>query len=124
MRIRQAQVNVLVLNASTLTGKSGSDLKISGSLFLSVGVLFYLVNMISESVYPNYDIGSNYLSDLGARNAPTMYLWDPMLFIFGITFLISTYFYLRRSGNRLMLITFMLSGAGSIIVSLFPERLW
>ncbi len=102
--------------------KSDSDLRIAGSLFLFAGILFYLVNMMAESIYPNYNDGSNYLSDLGARSAPSMLLWDSMLFTFGIIFIASTHFYLRRTGNKLMMVTFIISGIGTIIVSLFPEN--
>ena len=102
--------------------KSGSDLRIAGALFLVAGILFYLVNMMAESIYPKYNVGSNYLSDLGARGTTTMLLWDSMLFVFGILFLTSTYFFLRRTGNKLMMLTFIVSGIGSIIVSLFPEN--
>ncbi|MDG6908000.1 MAG: DUF998 domain-containing protein [Nitrososphaerota archaeon] len=107
---------------STNKTKPTSDLKTAGSLFLIAGSLFYFLNMAAESIYPKYSDGVNALSDLGAYHAPTALLWDTMLFTFGVIFVASTYLYLRNTGNRLMLITFMLSGFGAVVVSLVPEN--
>jgi hypothetical membrane protein len=38
----------------------------AGALLLSSGIIFVILNTIAESIYPNYNIGTNALSDLGA----------------------------------------------------------
>lgn len=103
--------------------KSQSDTRLAGILLCLSGIAFFIFNHIAESIYPNYSVHTNYLSDLGATGQPTTLLWDPLLFITGILWLLGVYFFLRRSGRRkLTLALYLLAPVGQITVSLFPEN--
>ncbi|MCL6003552.1 MAG: DUF998 domain-containing protein [Thermoplasmatales archaeon] len=112
----------------------GMIVKVAGSLLLTAGILFFLLNTVAEGLYPNYSVASNYLSDLGALGANTSLLWNGMLFIVGLLFAISMYLlffrdtpFRKRAGHgrttqNLTGVLYILPGIGSIIVSLFQEN--
>lgn len=112
----------------------GNDLRVkaAGSLLLLGGLVFFLLNTVAEGIYPNYNVGSNVLSDLGALGTNTFLLWDGMLFLSGVLLLLASYllFYTENSfrstavGKRANLVgvLYLLPGIGAMIVSLFQEN--
>jgi hypothetical membrane protein len=103
--------------------KPQSENRLAGVLLCLSGVGFFIFNHVAESIYPSYSVRKNYLSDLGATGQPTTFLWDGMLFLTGILWLLGAYFFLRRSGRRkLTLALYLLAPVGQIVVSLFPEN--
>lgn len=110
-------------------GSNDLETKISGSLLFLSGLVFFVFNTISESLYPNYDPKTNALSDLGAVGAPTRYLWDGQLLVSGVVGLVGIYLLFYRSNwgsgvrrRRLTGIFYFLPAVGMTIVSLFPEN--
>jgi len=108
---------------------SGSIARLSGGLILASGIIFILLNTISEALYPNYSVRSNALSDLGAVGSPTRLLWDGQLFVVGLLGFLGMFFlFYRDSGFYLggrrkeVGIIYLLPPIGSVIVSLFPEN--
>src|ERR1700730_13378069 len=67
-----------------ISASSYNHIKVSGALLLSSGIIFTIFNTIAESIYPNYNVGINALSDLGAVGQSTRYLWDGQLLATGI----------------------------------------
>jgi hypothetical protein len=51
------------------------------ALFLSGGIIFTIFNTIAESIYPDFNVGKDALSNLGALGHNTTFLWDGQLFI-------------------------------------------
>jgi len=103
--------------------KPKSDTRLAGVLLCISGITFFIFNHIAESIYPNYSVSKNYLSDLGATGQRTTLLWDPLLFVTGVLWLLGMYFFLRRSGRgKLTLALYILAPFGQITVSLFPEN--
>ncbi|MDG7014118.1 MAG: DUF998 domain-containing protein [Nitrososphaerota archaeon] len=107
-----------------------SRVRVAGSMLISGGLVFFLLNTVAEGIYPNYDVGTYYLSDLGAIGANTCLLWNGTLFVSGALLLVAGYslFYTENQfratavGGRASLVgvLYLLPGIGSIIVSLFP----
>jgi hypothetical membrane protein len=82
---------------------------------------------MAESIYPNYNIGQNALSDLGALGQSTALLWDGQLFVSGIFTLVGMWLLVFSSAycqkiSKPAKILFLLPPIGVIIVSLFPEN--
>ena len=105
--------------------------KLAGSLLFAGGMIFFIFNSIAEGIYPNYNVGVNALSDLGAIGAPTRFLWDGQLFLSGILSLLGTYvlFYksswpdnINMKNRKPVSVIYLVPTMGSILVSLFPEN--
>jgi len=103
--------------------KPQSDTRLAGTLLCLSGTVFFVFNTIAESIYPDYSVHTNYLSDLGATGHPTTLLWDGQLFVAGALWLLGMYFFLRRSGrSKPTLALYLLAPVGQITVSLCPEN--
>ena len=96
---------------------------------MSAGIIFMIMNTIAESIYPNYSVGSNAISDLGAVGQSTRYLWDGQLLVSGILGLVGALIFLFRSSfahrseiRGLVKIIYLLPPIASIVVSLVPEN--
>jgi hypothetical membrane protein len=90
--------------------------KLAGYLTL-VGVSQFLLSMtISEAIYPNYSIKSNYISDLGVGSTAIIFntsiIIMEILVIISLIMLIKNLFWIILSMVRL----------GSTIVDVFPEN--
>jgi hypothetical membrane protein len=99
----------------------------AGALLLIAGTVNILLNMISEGVYPGYNLGTNALSDMGAIGAPTFLLWNGQLLITGVLSFVGVLLFLRSRALpipsvRLAWILYLVPPMGTIIVSLFPEN--
>jgi hypothetical membrane protein len=104
-------------------------MRISGSLLLCSGLVFFIFNTVAEGIYPNYSVASNALSDLGAIGTNTFFLWNGQLFVSGVLLLLGMYFLFYKSQFRLNIgranlvgILYMLPAVAAIIVSLFQEN--
>ncbi len=107
--------------------------RIAGSCFLAGGLIFMLFNTIAEGIYPNYSVGTNQLSDLGALGANTAILWDGQVLVAGLLLLSGMYLLFYRGQFHMGLaranrvgVLFVLPGAGAILLSLAQENsaLW
>ena len=109
--------------------KRSSGTKLSGTLLLASGIVFFIFNTIAEGIYPNYSVGVNALSDLGALGEPTRFLWNGQLLVSGITAFLGMYVLFYRSNwavkvkkRNLIAIIFLLPYIGAVLVALFPEN--
>jgi hypothetical membrane protein len=95
---------------------------------ISSGIIFTILNTVAESVYPNYSIRTNALSDLGALGHPTTLLWDGQLFAAGVITLFAVVLLVFRSSlseyleSKPIKLLYFLPPIGTIIVSIFPEN--
>ncbi len=103
--------------------------RIAGSCTLAGGLVFMLFNTIAEGLYPNYNVGTDALSALGYLGSNTALLWSGYVLAAGLLALSGMYLLFYRSQFRLGLgrakwvgLLFMLPGAGTILVSLFPAN--
>jgi hypothetical membrane protein len=92
---------------------------VAGS-FLLVGSAQNLISIIvAESVYPNYRISLNYVSDLGV--GPTAAIFNFSVFLAGLMGIVGTYFIHREFHNRAFTAFIGLCGIGALVVGIFPE---
>jgi hypothetical membrane protein len=114
-------------NSAFSDESQGRQTRIAGALLFSSGLIFTIFNTIAESIYPNYSIGQNALSDLGALGQSTAILWDGQLLVSGIITLAGMLLLVFRSTYSQKISKpaknlFLLPAIGVIIVSLFPEN--
>ena len=104
------------------------DTRRAGALLISSGVIFSIFNTIAESVYPNYSVRTNALSDLGALGHSTTLLWDGQLLASGVLTLVAVILLVFRSslseflGSVPIKLLYLLPPVGTIMVSVFPEN--
>ncbi len=98
----------------------GND-KLGGALFFAAGTQFLIINTIAESVYPNYSVRLNFLSDLGVGQQ-TALMWNASLLLLGILVILGSYYLFRGTGRRKFLVPFLLAGLGPIVVAIFNEN--
>lgn len=105
--------------------------RLAASLLFAGGTLFLIMNTVAEAMYPNYSVGANALSDLGALGAPTRFLWDGQLFATGVLALAGIWILFFKSSwtqkvgvknKNLVSVIYLLPAVASILVSLFPEN--
>jgi hypothetical membrane protein len=109
------------------TSRWTSSPRLAGTFLLAGGIINVLLNTIAEGTYPDYNLRTNSLSDLGALGAPTALLWDSMLFLTGLFALLGIIIFFRSSAlniprRKLARDLFILPPLGIILVSLFPEN--
>ncbi len=90
-------------------------------LLLFVGIAqFAIIGLtVAESVYPNYSVSQNYISDLGV--GPAALIFDPSIILVGLVVLATAWFLLRAFRDRILSIVVALAGVGAIAVGVFTE---
>jgi hypothetical membrane protein len=91
-----------------------------GGSFLLVGSAQFIISMIvAESLYPNYSISLNYISDLGV--GPSAAIFNLSAFLGGLMSIIGAYFIHREFRNLAFTAFLGLYGIGVMTVGIFPE---
>jgi hypothetical membrane protein len=95
--------------------------KILAGMLIFIGTTLFLFGIIiSEALYPGYQV-TQVISDLGV--GPTAWLFNSTIFIFGISFVVSAYLLLNIGTNRYFTVLLGLAGLGAVLVGLLPETL-
>lgn len=92
----------------------------AGALLFLGGASFWLINTISESLYPDYTVHDAALSRLGSLPSPTRWLWNSGVMFMAITWLLAVYLLFLLPGRRLWFALNLLPPFGVAMVSLFP----
>ena len=95
--------------------------KLGGTLFFAAGTQFLIINTIAESIYPEYSVRLNFLSDLGVGQQ-TALIWNASVLLLGVLFILGTYYLFRGAGRRKLIVPFVLAGVGPIVVAIFNEN--
>jgi hypothetical membrane protein len=100
-----------------------NSLRLGGLLFFVGGAQFLLLTTLAESLYPNYSVRNNFLSDLGVVE-PSGTVWNTSIFLSGLLFLIGAYLLFRSFGRpqRLALAMYVLAGVGAMATGLLNEN--
>ncbi|MEM3185951.1 MAG: DUF998 domain-containing protein [Conexivisphaerales archaeon] len=86
-----------------------------------VGVAqFFIFLLVATSVYPNYSVHGNFISDLGV--GATAIIFDPSIVILGILLIIGGYYIKKAVNDRALAIMVVLAGIGSSGVGVFNEH--
>ena len=106
-----------------------SPSRLAGAL-LFIGAAEFLTGMIvAESVFPNYSVSNNYISDLGAycptsttcKIEPSAPIFNGSAVFFGILVLVSAALIWRAYRSKAFTPVVALAGIGVLGVGLFPE---
>ncbi len=95
---------------------------LAGMLFFIAGAQFLVLTTVAESLYPNYSIRDNFLSDLGV--GPSATIWNTSIFLAGMLFALGAYPFLFRGspGRRWFTVLYLLAGAGAMGTGVFNEN--
>jgi hypothetical membrane protein len=103
----------------------------SGVAIFAGAVQFGIGLILAEVYYPNYNVSTNAISDLGATcpsgggpcviNQPASTIFNTSVVILGLLILVSGYFFQRSFRYKSSTAVILLSGVGAIGVGLFPE---
>lgn len=94
--------------------------KLAGALIFVGAVQFILCMVVAESLYPNYSISENYISDLGVGS--TSLIFNLSVFFLGATAFAATYLLRRVIPSKMLLFCLALCGIGAMGVGIFPEN--
>ncbi|MFI5412937.1 MAG: DUF998 domain-containing protein, partial [Candidatus Micrarchaeales archaeon] len=80
-----------------------------------------IVSMVlyAQSMYPGYNLNSNYISDLGV--GATSVIFNPAMIAFGILLVVAACFILTEGKHRFVALGFLISGVAGMGVGSFPE---
>jgi hypothetical membrane protein len=98
---------------------SYDNMRVAGALVFIGGTQFLLGMLVSEAVYPGYNISRNYISDLGV--GPAAQIFNSSVFLLGLMIIASAYSVHRCFGNRILTSLLVLTGVGAMGVGIFPE---
>jgi hypothetical membrane protein len=93
--------------------------RLAGALLFVGSVQCPLGLIVAESLYPDYSVSENYISDLGVGT--TSLIFNSSVFIVGLLAVGGAYFLQRAFGSRLLSVLFAIAGVGAMGVGLFPE---
>ncbi len=104
----------------------------AGTAIFVGAVQFSVALILAEIYYPNYNVSTNYVSDLGATcpapsgsgcliNQPTSIIFNSSIVLLGLLILVGAYFLQRSFRDRPATLMIALAGVGAIGVGLFPE---
>lgn len=99
---------------------SSRSLNIAGALTFVFAVQFTVMLFVVESLYPNYSIANNYISDLGVGS--TGFLFDCSISALGVAVIISSYFIYRGFNTTALAVLVALTGLGALLVGIFNEN--
>ncbi len=93
------------------------EMNIAGVLFFVSIAQFFLMMLLAETLYPNYSVSHNYISDLGVGG--TAYIFNISIVVMGALLIVAAYF--SRSFSRAFSVIIVLAGIGAMGVGIFPE---
>jgi len=104
------------------SGSAVSDSKTAGALLAFAGLGFLMLITVLESVYPNYSVHANTISDLFALGARTSLIGEPFAFAVAVSWIGGAYYLFRKSGKRRLMVLNLLPGTGLLLAVLSPEN--
>ena len=96
--------------------------KAAGALLLVGATQFIIFLVIAETVYPDYSVSHNYISDLGVWGKPSAPFFNVSTMIFGLCVIAGAYFIHREFDSRVIAALFGAAGLGALGVGIFPEN--
>ena len=93
----------------------------AGVLLFVGSCQFLIFLVIAETIFPNYSVSNNYISDLGVWSELSATIFNPSIIISGSLTIAAGYFILKRFKKRAFSSFVVLSGIGALTVGIFPE---
>ncbi|MEM3789401.1 MAG: DUF998 domain-containing protein [Candidatus Bathyarchaeia archaeon] len=95
--------------------------KMAGALIFVGTTQFILCLLIAECIYAGYSVSGDYISDLGKLGLTSALIFNPSVFVLGLTVVAGAYFLRQTITNKLFLCLLILCGVGAMGVGIFPE---
>jgi hypothetical membrane protein/uncharacterized membrane protein len=102
--------------------KTESDRQNAGLLYIIAGTTMFLAISLAETLYPNYSVHANAISDLAATTALTSPLTETAGFVWGLGWLAGSYLLLRSTGRRRLMALYLLPAVGVLLAIISPEN--
>lgn len=99
-----------------------NNAKLAGTLLLLGSIQFTILLMISEAIYPNYSISTNFISDLGVWGEPSALMFNSSIILLGLLGIIGSYFVKKTFNLGKVAYLLTLGSLGSLLVGFFPEN--
>jgi len=106
---------------SALSNKS-SDQKRAGVLFTAGASVFLLLTTAAESIYPNFHLQTNAISDLAAMGTSTTAIEETAILAFSISWILGAFYLFRNTGRRGLMILNLIPGIGFFLAGASPEN--
>jgi hypothetical membrane protein len=97
-----------------------SNGKVAGTLFFIAATQFVFGLIISEALYPSYNISDNYISDLGVGSSAMVF--NASVFLLGLLMIIGAYFLHRAFNFTMLTVMLVLTAVGAMGVGIFTEN--
>src|SRR5260370_41101377 len=107
-------------SSSTLSNKS-SDRKRAGILFTVGASVFLLLTTAAESIYPNFHLQTNAISDLTAIGTSTTAIEETTILVFSICWILGAFYLFRNTGRRGLMIFTLLPRIGFFLTEASPK---
>lgn len=104
-------------------GSPASDSKRAGALLAFAGLGFLMLITVMESVYPNYSVHGNTVSDLLAIGTRTSLIGEPLAFAVAVSWIGGAYYLFRKSQTRWLMALNLLPGIGLLLAVISPENI-
>jgi hypothetical membrane protein len=98
------------------------DRQKAGLLLFAGGAQFMLGLLFAETLYPNYSIALNYISDLGTGPDPSRTIFTASIIIFGLFGVAAAALMIRSKIDRVVPYLLLISALGAIGVGLINEN--
>jgi hypothetical membrane protein len=110
------------------------SLKIGGVLYVIAAFQFFVFELVSETLYPGYNVANNYVSDLGATciappsttscvvHQPSATIFDTTVFLLGLILLAGTFFVYHGTRKKPYFIVTVVADLAVLLVGVFPEN--
>lgn len=109
-------------------------LKVGGVLYIVAVFQSFVFELVAETLYPDFSISSNYISDLGATcvsppsiancvvHQPSAIIFDTSSFLLGLMLLVGTVFVYLGTRNRPYFAVTAVYDLAYLLVGVFPEN--
>lgn len=108
-----------MLPSNCVPGRPDSYGRIGGMLIVIAAIELVLSVIIAQSLYPNYSLSNNYISDLGV--GATAAIFNTSIQLFGVLLILASYLIYSAGEHRYVALAFAIAAVGGIGVGAFPE---
>ena len=102
-----------------------TDVRVKAGACLFAGAAQFLMALaLAETLYPDYSLSANPLSDLGAGALqPSSAIFNGSVIVFGLSVVLGAAFAVRGFGSRTLAAVLVLAGIGMVGVGIFTETM-
>lgn len=109
-------------------------LKIGGVLYVVAVFQYFIFELVAETLYPDYSVRNNYISDLGATciappsitncvvYQPSATIFNTTVFVLGFMLLAGTFFVYVDTRNKAFAVTALVADLAILLTGVLPEN--